>query len=174
MYYPQAPADLGVDLFLRGTDGLFRRCFRLRTSLSQRSLQRSGLRARGLHLLCGVRLVRGPVSDSTIALGPSYGSAPVTHLDQEQGRVPREAPAGSLALRVPQKTVGSWPCPSVVWDRLLDSRCRVQPLMAHDEGASAASLKRGRRLPLRPAGSRPDPMPGSAASAQTYPNARCI
>jgi hypothetical protein len=98
------------------------------------------------------------------------GSAPVTHLDQERSEL--EAPC-SLALGVPQKTVGSRPCPGVEI-KSRGSRVRVQPPMARDQGASAGSLEEGRRLPLKSAGFRPDPYLGSAASAHIYPNARPI
>ena len=83
-------------------------------------------------------------------------------------------PVASLALDVPQKTVGSRPRPNMGWDKSLGSRFRVQPLMAHDQGASAESLEGGRRFPLKSAGLAPDPSLGLAASARNYPNARSI
>ena len=131
------------------------------------------MRARGLRCLsCRTAIVAG---DRLVR--PRWalvGSAPVTHLDQELGGFSVKIPAGSLALTVPQKTVGSRPRPSVAWDRSIGSRYRVQPLMARDQGASAGSLEEGRRLPLRSVGCAPDPSLGSAASVHIYPNDRPI
>jgi hypothetical protein len=131
-------------------------------------------RARGLHCVCGVGPGRESGDRVVDCVRCPVGSAPVTHLDQEHCRFRITAPAGSLALGVPQKTVGSRPRPSVGWDKSRGSRCRVQPLVAHDQGASAGSLVGGRRFPLKSVGYSPDPWLGSAASARNYPNAKSI
>jgi len=102
------------------------------------------------------------------------GSAPVTHLDQECSRRSSRPPSGSLARAVPQKIVGSRSRPTETEDRSRGFPCRIQPLMAHDQGASAVSLVEGRRLPLKSWRLAPDPYLGSAASVRNYPNALLI
>jgi hypothetical protein len=131
----------------------------------------TALRVRDLRVVFGFgpgRASGDPIED---CVRSPVGSAPVTHLDQERWKL--EALC-SLALGVPQKTVGSRPCPSVDRDKSVGSRFRVQPLVAHDQGASAGSLEEGRRFPLKSIGFRPDPWLGSAASVHNYPNAMSI